>query len=364
MSGPQRSDDEFWSAQVEDYLGALERGDRTAALGRVGRLRQEGHSVLTLVHRLLAPAQLRVGELWATDAWSVAQEHAATAVSEVVLHSLAEERRTQPSGRRDAPSLVVTCVEQEWHALPALMVSEQLRAEGFEVTYLGANSSAQGLVRHVHETGPAAVLLSCSLSTYLPLLRRQLEAVRETGTPVVVGGGAFDAEGRRARLLGASGFATSAGTVAEVVRALPAAVPPAEPLSHPGAAEAFLVFGEREQLADRVTELVLEALGETSQAPGARRWLQVLDDQLPHLVGSVAGALVVDEPAMVAEAVGWTTQVLHHRGAPEGIGAILHEAMRSAHRDLPVTTRMLAPAPAPSPSPTPAPAPGPRPAAS
>ena len=61
----------------------------------------DGHSVLTLVQRLLAPAQLQVGELWATDAWSVAQEHAATAVSEAVLTSLAIDRRTAPASAPD-----------------------------------------------------------------------------------------------------------------------------------------------------------------------------------------------------------------------------------------------------------------------
>ena len=56
------------------------------------------------------------------------------------------------------------------------------------------------------------MLLSSSLSTFLPLARRQVEAVRETGTPVVVGGSAFDSEGRRARVIGATAFATSART--------------------------------------------------------------------------------------------------------------------------------------------------------
>ena len=126
--------------------------------------------MLTLIQRLLAPAQLRVGELWVSDAWSVAQEHAATAISESVLTSLAVERERQARPAADAPTLIVSCVEQEWHALPALMVTEHLRAEGFGVSYLGANSSAQGLVRHVHELGPRAVLLSCSLSAFLPLV--------------------------------------------------------------------------------------------------------------------------------------------------------------------------------------------------
>ena len=93
--------DVAWGAEVETYLGALGRGDRASALGQVRGLRTEGHDVLTLISRLLAPAQLRVGELWVSDTWSVAQEHAATAISEAVLTTLAVEREL--SSRPSAP---------------------------------------------------------------------------------------------------------------------------------------------------------------------------------------------------------------------------------------------------------------------
>jgi len=84
--------DVAWDREVDTYLEALGRGDRASALGQVRSLRVEGQDVLTLISRLLGPAQLRVGELWVADTWSVAQEHAATAISEAVLTTLAVER--------------------------------------------------------------------------------------------------------------------------------------------------------------------------------------------------------------------------------------------------------------------------------
>ena len=152
--------------------------------------------MLTLIQRLLAPAQLRVGELWVSDTWSVAQEHAATAISESVLTSLAVERERQARPARGRAALIVSCVEQEWHALPALMVAEHLRAEGFARQLPRRELLRAGPGPARPRARPGAVLLSCSLSAFLPLVRRQVEAVRETGTPVVVGGSAFDAEGR------------------------------------------------------------------------------------------------------------------------------------------------------------------------
>lgn len=333
-----------WTEHVDSYLAALERGDRGTALGQVRELREQGHDLLTLISRLLAPAQLRVGELWVSDVWSVAQEHAATAISESVITSLAVERELrETAAAAGSPQLVVSCVEQEWHALPALMVTEHLRAEGFTVSYLGANASAQGLVRHVHDLGPAAVLLSCSLSAFLPLVRRQIEAVRETGTPVVVGGAAFGIDSRRAATLGATGFATSPVQAAGQLRALPAAVPPAGPLTHPGADEAFLVFGARERFADQVERRMLLTLDEAGLSPGtpAPEWLRVLDDQLPHLVGSVAGGLVTDDPSVVGHALTWVSTVLAHRDAPPETARALREALADTLRDLPAARRMV-----------------------
>ncbi len=334
--------DDVWAEQVDRYLDALGSGQRSAALGQVRALRSDGHDVLTLIQKVLAPAQLRVGELWVSDAWSVAQEHAATAISETVLTTLAVEREAAATPPPDAPSVVVSCVEQEWHALPALMVTEHLRADGFAVSYLGANSSAQGLVRHIHELGPSAVLLSCSLSAFLPLARRQVEAVRETGTAVVVGGSAFDAGGHRARVIGATAFAATGTGIGDLVRALPTAVPPAEPLTHPGADEAYVVFGDRERLADDARQLLLQRLaGDDRPVPPDASWLQVLDDQLPHLVGSVAGALVCDDPTIVAYAFVWAEVVLRNRDAPDGIGAALRGSVAGALRGLPVASELL-----------------------
>lgn len=337
--------EDLWHAHVEDYLAALRRGDRFGAMVHVRDLQNRGYDVLDIIHHVIAPAQLRVGELWVADAWSVAQEHAATAISEAVLTMLALERERETRPSKDAPSVVVSCVEQEWHALPALMLTEHLRTDGFAVSYLGANASAQGLVRHIHDTGPSAVLLSCSLAGFLPLARRQIEAVRESGTPVVVGGSAFDPDGHRARVLGATAFARSADGVGDLLRRLPSAVPPAAPLTHPGAEEAYVVFSDRESLADDVERLTLQALAiqtaDTPRVTHAHGWVRVLDDQLPHLVGSVAGALVSDDPTIVTDAISWAEVVLRHRGAPANTGPALRTSLREALQGLPVATRLL-----------------------
>jgi MerR family transcriptional regulator, light-induced transcriptional regulator len=326
------------STAVEEYLTAVSVGDREGALELVRRLLGSGSSTLEIIDEVVAPAQARVGELWATDAWSVAQEHAATAVSEAVLGLLGTNGR--PAPRSSAP-VVVTCVENEWHALPALIVAEHLRAARVPVSYLGANASAEHLVRHVLEVAPSAVALSCSLSASLPRVRRQIEAVRATGTPVVVGGAAFDPEGRRAAVLGATAFASCGADCVEVVDRLPSAVPPAPPLTHQGASEGLAVHADREEITARLRARVVSRPPFAEGLEPEVAWQRALFDHLPHLVGALAGALVTDDRAVLDDAVTWLDDVMGHRDAPEGTSGDVANQLLMVMGEHPAATRLL-----------------------
>lgn len=323
---------------AEEYLLAVSVSDRARAMDVVRRAQDAGASALEVMNDVIAPAQARVGELWATDAWSVAREHAATAVSEAVLGLLGAQI---PSAKDDFAPVVVSCIEQEWHALPALLVAEHLRAAGLPVSYLGANASAEHLVRHIHEVGPRAVALSCSLSASLPRMRQQIEAVRATGTPVVVGGAAFDPAGRRAEALGANAFATSGAHAAATVRGLPRATSPVGPQTHEGAEEGFAVHADREQLTVQLRGRVVGAHPANDAGAALSGWQHALLDHLQHLVGALAGALVSDDPGVLGEAVAWLDDVMAHRKAPVGVtGAVVAE-LGAMMREYPAASRLL-----------------------
>jgi methanogenic corrinoid protein MtbC1 len=324
---------------VEEYLQALASGDRGRAWDVVAGLQESGAAPLDVMAQVIAPAQAQVGVLWATDAWSVAQEHAATAVSESVLARLGAQI---PTAEETASPVVVSCVEQEWHALPALLVAEHLRAAALPVSYLGANASAEHLVRHVHETAPRAVALSCSLSASLPLVRRQIEAVRATGTPVVVGGSAFDPDGRRAAALGATAFATSGVDAVDVVRGLPTAVVPADPLAHDGAEESYAIYADREHLAADLRR----RFDAGHPTPGPHEvvtgWQRAMHDHLPHMVGALAGALVSGDVTVLQENVAWLTEVMQHRDAPDGVVEDVLGELAAVVREYPAAARLVA----------------------
>ena len=205
--------------------------------------------------------------------------------------------------------------------------------------YLGANSSSGTLLRRIDETGAVAVALSCSLGASLPRARRQIEAVRETGTPVIVGGAAFDPAGRRARALGATAFAADVAEAAELVRGLPSAVPPAPALTHPGAEEATLIGADRERLSAQATAALLRTGRATGTA--SARWRAVAADQMPYLVGCVAGALLTQDRTVSDDAVSWVAEVLLVRGAPDTVGAEVRRSLAAAMSELPEAHALL-----------------------
>jgi methanogenic corrinoid protein MtbC1 len=117
------------AAEVERFVDHLARRDRRSAVRQALGLLDTGASVQDLVQGLLGPAQAEVGRRWEANRWSVADEHAATAITDAVLAALA----WRIEAAEDQGHVVVTCAEGEWHSLPARMVAEVLRVHGWLV---------------------------------------------------------------------------------------------------------------------------------------------------------------------------------------------------------------------------------------
>jgi methanogenic corrinoid protein MtbC1 len=322
------------------YWDAVAAADERAALAGALAARDRGVPLEEVLTGLVVASQLRVGELWADNAWSVAREHAATAVSEAVVRRLADDLPEPTSG----PLHLVACVEREWHALPALVVATSLKAEGHRVRYLGASASRDELVGTILDTGPRLVLLSASLTSSLPRVRRHVEAVRGTGTPVLVGGRAFDPAGLRARALGATAYAADVAEASSLLDTLPRHVPEAPPLRHRGAVEAREISARGDEIARDVMATTDQALGLSGggeDAVSPDDWRVVLATFVPHVIDSLVGALLTEDPAVMAETRQWLGDVLTRRDAAEGSLEALDAALSRRLRDYPEALRLL-----------------------
>ncbi|RZT78220.1 methanogenic corrinoid protein MtbC1 [Micromonospora violae] len=323
-------------AAYSGYLAHLADADEYAATELAIGLLDAGVPAERVLLDLVAPAQTEVGERWARNEWSVAQEHAATHISEQVVAAVSGHVRPRPTGGR----VVVACMDGEWHALPPRLVAEVLRLRGWQVTFLGASVPAAHLVAYLHRYDAHAVALACALPMRLPYAHRMIEACRRSDVPVVVGGRGFGADGRWARRLGVA-WAPDAPSAADLIadeRAL-RGVPPAR-LTH-------LADDEYASLVRRRGELIDSALADLRErVPSARAYtaaqLDATVSDLGHVVDFLAAAVYVDDSSLFAEFVQWLAEILGSRGVPAGAIALPLAHLAAVLRDFPRAGRALA----------------------
>ena len=296
----------------EQYWTALAAGDRRGAVSVALESLAAGSTVEQTLRDLVCPAQVEVGRRWASNEWNVAREHIATSISEEVVAALAAATDLAPPRVGTA---VVCCVEGEWHALPARVLAETLRVNGWDVHYLGASLPAQHLSQYVHDVGPDVIGLSCSVSTSLPHARHMIEASRGAGVPVVAGGRGFGADGRWAHALGANGWAP---TATDAVRLLseptwPRYADPAPAIAHPDDAAERLRSSARE-LAQQAMARLESRFPAMQQYPRAA--LDRTREDLEHIVDFLSAALYVDDVTLLVEFVEWLHELLAARHVP------------------------------------------------
>ncbi|MCH1868795.1 B12-binding domain-containing protein [Nocardioides sp. CFH 31398] len=292
-----------------EYWQALCDGDRHASLAAVRRLRASGLTAAQIVADHVVPAQRLIGDLWLAGEWTVAEEHAATAISEGVVHWLGSFSDPPSS---DRPLVLVSCLEKEQHALPALIVSEALVEAGYRVNYLGGSPDPDDLVLQVVRLRPRAVLFSGSLTSSLGRQKRLMAQIGTLGLPVIVGGAGFGSDGSRAEALGATAWCASPAHAVELLRTLPERT---ERLRMPEPTmadeEAAWIEEHRAQIAGYVVAGLRDADHFSDElARSARGWLAELEGLADHLVGCLSAALVTGDETIMVEAHSWLAQVL------------------------------------------------------
>lgn len=172
------------------YLTAQLAGDRREAL----RLLVEdglgnGASVVELQARVIQAAQDEIGRLWQLNRVTIAQEHMASAISQLALAALFE--RARPAARL-GKKIVIACVAGEFHDLPARLVTDFLDLAGFDVRYLGADVPNDDLVRMIEVEQPDLIGLSVTMSFNVPALRTAVARIHAViDRPIFIGGHAI-----------------------------------------------------------------------------------------------------------------------------------------------------------------------------
>ena len=295
---------------VDELLDMVASAGRRAVVDAVVELAErEG---LDSAIALLGAVQREVGVRWQNQSWSIADEHAATATIDLALAAAA---LGTPTPTPTLGSVVVACAEEEWHVLPARMFAEQLRARGWDVTFLGASTPAEHLTSFLVRRRPAAVAISCSVAIYLPGARRSIGACHAAGVPALVGGAAFGSTARRGLAIGADGVAASIDDahrlVSEWAAATPSLAAPVDDLDQ------IRLAADRPAHVDAAIA-TLDA--EFPPFEGFSAWQRAKTrEDFDYILRFVEAALLTGDDNIVIDFAEWLTDVLVSRDLPRDI---------------------------------------------
>lgn len=194
-------------ALEQEYLDALLRPDLSGARTLIDAALAAGFQAKEAYLRVIAPAMHEIGRLWETAQISVAQEHLATQISQIVLAGLGLRLAAAGNIGRGRVAIVAS-TPGEMHALATQMVGDFLENQGWDVLALGANVPAHELVELARERQATLVALSTALPGHLLSVTRTCQRLRqlEPAPYIVVGGRAYRDDPGQAVAVGADAF--------------------------------------------------------------------------------------------------------------------------------------------------------------
>jgi methanogenic corrinoid protein MtbC1 len=328
------------SGAVPEFDRALSAVDGRAAMSLVRRLLDDGVDPLVVLVDVIAAGQRKVGERWQRGEWSIAKEHAATAVAVAATEVVARFAERTPVTRG---KVVVACAEREWHALPALIISSAIRLHGWQTVLLGASTSPARLSQCLHDTGPDATAISCSVLGALSTTRRFIEASTTAGIPVLVGGSAFGYDPTRALALGATAWAPDAHGAVALLDGLPAVVPRTPPLPRERMAEQAAIELDHHRLVEVLRgRWSPTAAGSPNDTLERKLFSAACGEVLHQALHAVSATLLTGDPRPIPETAAWIDRLLTARGADPLLAAELGEVLASALHHFPTAHGLVA----------------------
>lgn len=177
-------------ATENPLLKPLLTGDHKTNSKIVNEMMSESVPVKDIYEKFLKPALYTIGELWEQNKISVATEHLASAIVESLLNEIYLHLKAL---KKVEKTVIVTCLENEYHQIGARMVSDIFELNGWNVYFLGTNTPQKDLLNYIRMVKPHLVAISLSIYFHLPTLESTLNQIRSEfpETPVLIGGQAF-----------------------------------------------------------------------------------------------------------------------------------------------------------------------------
>ena len=202
---------------LQVFLTLLLHGDTQGCLKVVDQSVKTAEDLKHFYLQVIWPALYRIGQLWESNTISVAEEHVATAIVGRVMAALYPRFALFEITRGKA---LVSAGPNEFHEVGARMVADFMEMDGWDVTYLGANTPTDVLLNTLKRHKPFVVALSVATVFNLDAARQIIKMINEDqetkDIKVMVGGLAFSGMPQLWQAIGADGYAADAESALHV----------------------------------------------------------------------------------------------------------------------------------------------------
>lgn len=179
---------EFDSKQKE-FLSFLIKGDHTTC-SNIAKDVLSTTTLNNLYENILKKSLYDVGEMWEYNKISVATEHLSSAIVEAILN---EFYSSIISKNKINKTVIVACVESEFHQIGVKMINDIFEVNGWSSYFLGANTPTNELIIYAKSLNVDMIAISLSIYFHLPILEKMIQQIRKEFPvlPILVGGQGF-----------------------------------------------------------------------------------------------------------------------------------------------------------------------------
>lgn len=179
---------------IKELVNYLLIGDESGSWNLISNWIMGKESV-TLYENILAEAMRLVGDLWEMNEITVADEHVASNICNLLISRYTQEldiiNQQQPLTITEPErKAMLFCIEGEEHSIGMKMVSSLFKEYGWETRYLGANLPVHDAIIYANKWRPNVIGISLSIVYNLPKLIEFFNEINklEYSPQIIVGG--------------------------------------------------------------------------------------------------------------------------------------------------------------------------------
>ncbi len=207
-----------WRETYERFLKALLDPDRRACAELARTSVPSPDRLKEFYLNVVQPSMYAVGDKWEAGEISVAAEHLASALVNRVMSMQYVELMKDTESQKG--KVAVTAAANEFHEIGPTMVANTLEADGWDVSYLGANTPPGEFLDFISSQEFDIVAVSASMPFNLEVIQDIIQEIRswpeERQPKIMLGGLVFRDSPELAGKLGADGYALDCGQALEL----------------------------------------------------------------------------------------------------------------------------------------------------